>query len=101
MRILHTMLRVGDLEKSVAFYTEVLGMTLLRRKDYPEGRFTNVFVGYGNEADHAVLFIGIAGQYVFEQHSFTLALDFQLNDARREVRTESQIDVEFSYTFTF
>jgi lactoylglutathione lyase len=55
MRILHTMLRVGDLEKSVAFYTEVLGMTLLRRKDYPEGRFTNVFVGYGNEADHAVL----------------------------------------------
>jgi len=55
MRILHTMFRVGDLEKSVAFYTEVLGMTLLRRKDYPEGRFTNVFVGYGNEADHAVL----------------------------------------------
>ena len=55
MRILHTMLRVGDLEKSVVFYTEVLGMTLLRRKDYPEGRFTNVFVGYGNEADHAVL----------------------------------------------
>ena len=55
MRILHTMLRVGDLEKSVAFYTEGLGMTLLRRKDYPEGRFTNVFVGYGNEADHAVL----------------------------------------------
>ena len=55
MRILHTMLRVGDLEKCMAFYTEVLGMTLLRRKDYPEGRFTNVFVGYGNEADHAVL----------------------------------------------
>lgn len=55
MRILHTMLRVGDLEKSIAFYTEVLGMTLLRRKDYPEGRFTLAFVGYGNEAEHAVL----------------------------------------------
>ncbi|ONM44425.1 lactoylglutathione lyase [Halopseudomonas pachastrellae] len=55
MQILHTMLRVGDLEKSIAFYTEVLGMTLLRRKDYPDGRFTNAFVGYGNEAEHAVL----------------------------------------------
>ena len=55
MRILHTMLRVGDLEKSIAFYTEVLGMTLLRRRDYPDGRFTNAFVGYGNEAEHAVL----------------------------------------------
>ena len=54
-----------------------------------------------DEADAAVLFFGLAGQYVFEQHSFTLALDFQLNDARREVRTESQIDLEFSYTFTF
>ncbi|WP_341708639.1 lactoylglutathione lyase [Halopseudomonas sp.] len=55
MRILHTMLRVGDLDKSIAFYTEVLGMTLLRRNDYPEGRFTNVFVGYGNEAEHTAL----------------------------------------------
>jgi lactoylglutathione lyase len=49
MRILHTMLRVGDLEKSLAFYTEVLGMKLLRRKDYPDGRFTLAFVGYGDE----------------------------------------------------
>lgn len=55
MRILHTMLRVGDLDASIAFYTEVLGMTLLRRKDYPEGRFTLAFVGYGNEVDQAVL----------------------------------------------
>lgn len=55
MRILHTMLRVGDLEKSLAFYTEVLGMQLLRRKDYPEGRFTLAFVGYGSEADNAVI----------------------------------------------
>jgi lactoylglutathione lyase len=55
MRLLHTMLRVGDLERSLAFYTEVLGMRLLRRKDYPEGRFTLAFVGYGPESDHTVL----------------------------------------------
>jgi lactoylglutathione lyase len=55
MRILHTMLRVGDLDRSIAFYTDVLGMQLLRRKDYPEGRFTLAFVGYGDEADHTVL----------------------------------------------
>ncbi|MDY6941479.1 MAG: lactoylglutathione lyase [Pseudomonadota bacterium] len=55
MRILHTMLRVTDLERSLAFYTEVLGMRLLRRKDYPAGRFTLAFVGYGDEAEQAVL----------------------------------------------
>ncbi|MFA6920961.1 MAG: lactoylglutathione lyase [Gallionella sp.] len=55
MRILHTMLRVVDLEKSIAFYTGVLGMTMLRRTDYPEGKFTLVFLGYGNEADGAVI----------------------------------------------
>jgi lactoylglutathione lyase len=55
MRLLHTMLRVGNLEKSLAFYCEVLGMKLLRRKDYPEGKFTLAFVGYGGEADHSVL----------------------------------------------
>ncbi len=55
MRLLHTMIRVGNLDRSIAFYTDVLGMTLLRRKDYPEGRFTNVFVGYGDEREHAVL----------------------------------------------
>ena len=55
MRLLHTMLRVGDLEKSLAFYTNVLNMRLLRRKDYPEGRFTLAFVGYGDEADSTVL----------------------------------------------
>ena len=55
MRILHTMLRVGDLEKSITFYTDVLGMKLLRRKDYPDGKFTLAFVGYQNEADGAVL----------------------------------------------
>lgn len=55
MRILHTMLRVGDLDRSIAFYTEILGMQLLRRSDYPEGRFTLAFVGYGKEEDGAVL----------------------------------------------
>ena len=55
MRMLHTMLRVGDLERSVAFYTDVLGMQLLRRKDYVSGRFTLAFLGYGDEKDHTVL----------------------------------------------
>lgn len=55
MRILHTMVRVGDLERAIAFYTEVLGMKLLRRQDYPDGRFTLAFVGYGPESEGAVL----------------------------------------------
>ncbi|HID8641027.1 TPA: lactoylglutathione lyase [Neisseria meningitidis] len=55
MRLLHTMLRVGNLEKSLDFYQSVLGMKLLRRKDYPEGRFTLAFVGYGDETDSTVL----------------------------------------------
>ncbi|PZD75410.1 Lactoylglutathione lyase [Acaryochloris thomasi RCC1774] len=55
MRILHTMLRVSDLDKSLAFYCDVLGMDLLRRKDYPGGEFTLAFVGYGKESEEAVL----------------------------------------------
>jgi lactoylglutathione lyase len=55
MRLLHTMIRVGDLDKSIAFYTEVLGMRLLRRKDYPEGKFTLAFVGYADESEQAVI----------------------------------------------
>jgi lactoylglutathione lyase len=55
MRILHTMLRVGDLKRSLDFYTNVLGMKLLRKHDYPEGKFTLAFVGYGPESEGAVL----------------------------------------------
>lgn len=55
MRMLHTMLRVTDLEKSLAFYCDVLGMRLLRRRDFESGRFTLAFVGYGDESDSTVL----------------------------------------------
>jgi lactoylglutathione lyase len=55
MRLLHTMIRVGDLDRSIEFYTQVLGMRLLRRSDYPSGRFTNAFVGYEDESKAAVL----------------------------------------------
>ena len=55
MRILHTMLRVGNLDRALAFYTQVLGMRLLRKADYPDGRFTLAFVGYGEESETAVL----------------------------------------------
>lgn len=55
MKLLHTMLRVGDLDRSIAFYTEFLGMQLLRRRDFPDGRFTLAFLGYGPEADNTVL----------------------------------------------
>ncbi len=55
MRILHTMIRTGDLERSLDFYTRVLGMKLLRRKDYPEGKFTLAFVGYGDESEQAAI----------------------------------------------
>jgi len=55
MRILHTMLRVGDLDASKRFYCEALGMKVLRERQYPDGKFTLAFVGYGDEADHAVI----------------------------------------------
>jgi len=55
VRMLHTMLRVGNLDRSIDFYTQVLGMKLLRKNDYPDGKFTLAFVGYGEERDHTVL----------------------------------------------
>jgi len=54
-RLMHTMVRVRDLDRSLDFYTRLLGMTLLRRMDFPEGRFTLAFVGYGPEDSHAVM----------------------------------------------
>jgi lactoylglutathione lyase len=71
VRMLHTMLRVRDLDASIRFYTELLGMKLLRRKDYPGGRFTLAFVGYGDESDHTVLEL---------THNWDVA-DYQLGDA--------------------
>ena len=55
MRILHTMLRTGNLDQSIDFYTQVLGMRLLRKKDYPDGEFTLAFLGYGDESEHTVV----------------------------------------------
>lgn len=55
MRILHTMIRTGDLDRSIDFYTKVLGMRLLRRHEYPDGKFTLAFLGYGDESEHAVI----------------------------------------------
>lgn len=55
MRLLHTMLRVVDLDASIAFYTDIMGMQLIRRKDYPDGRFTLAFLGYGEESDTTLI----------------------------------------------
>ena len=67
MRLLHTMLRVKDLDASLRFYTGQLGMKLLRKQDYPAGRFTLAFVGYGDEADHSVLEL----TYNWGRHDYT------------------------------
>lgn len=72
MRVLHTMLRVGNLDKSLAFYTDVLGMRLLRRNDYPEGRFTLAFVGFQDEADGAVLEL----TYNWDQENYDIGTGF-------------------------
>lgn len=55
MRLLHTMIRVGDIDRSIRFYTETLGMRLLRKEEYPDGKFTLAFVGFGDENDHTVI----------------------------------------------
>lgn len=68
MRVLHTMLRVGDLDRSLAFYCDVLGMQLIRKKDYPGGEFTLAFVGYGPESEGAVIEL----TYNWGQREYTL-----------------------------
>ncbi len=68
MQLLHTMLRVGDLDTSLNFYCDVLGMKLLRKKDYPGGKFTLAFVGYGEERDHTVLEL----TYNWDQQDYNL-----------------------------
>ena len=84
MRLLHTMIRVGDLDRSIKFYTEILGMRLLRKKDYPEGKFTLAFVGYGPESDQAVIEL----TYNWDKSQYELGTGFghiaiQTNDAAR------------------
>lgn len=72
MKILHTMIRVTDLENSLKFYIDVLGMKLLRKKDYPEGKFTLAFVGFGEEKNHAVIEL----TYNWETHHYDLGNAF-------------------------
>lgn len=72
MRILHTMIRVRDLEKSLHFYTQILGMKVLRQKDYPEGKFTLAFVGYADESEQAVIEL----TYNWGEHQYDLGSGF-------------------------
>jgi lactoylglutathione lyase len=72
MRILHTMLRVGDLQRSIDFYTKALGMTVLRQRDYPDGKFTLAFLGYGPEDTHTVLEL----TYNYDQSSYDLGTGY-------------------------
>lgn len=72
MKILHTMIRVNDLDESIRFYCDLLGMKLLRRKDYPDGRFTLAFVGYGSEGEEAVVEL----TYNWDTHKYDLGNAF-------------------------
>src|SRR5688500_8541108 len=84
MRILHTMLRVGNLQRSIGFYTEVLGMRVLRKTDYPDGKFTLAFVGYEDESDAAV--IELTYYYGVEKYTLRSAfghITIQVDDAYR------------------
>ncbi|MGH7771362.1 MAG: lactoylglutathione lyase [Candidatus Binatia bacterium] len=72
MRLLHTMIRVNDLDESIKFYCDVLGMKLLRKKDYPSGRFTLAFVGYGSESEQAVIEL----TYNWDTHQYDLGNGF-------------------------
>ncbi len=83
MKILHTMIRTGNLDRSIEFYTNVLGMKLLRRENYPEGKFTLAFVGYGDEASSAVIEL----TYNWGVESYSLGdgyghIAIEVNDAR-------------------
>ena len=84
MRILHTMLRVGDLDKSIDFYVNRLGMSLLRKKEYPHGKFTLAFVGYGSEKENAVIELtyncGKKSTIAFTMHD-SIILDMSQEDA--------------------
>ena len=77
MRMLHTMLRVGNLERSIQFYTEVLGMQVLRQQDYPDGKFTLAFVGYGPETSHTVLEL----TYNYGVESYDMGKALEVDDA--------------------
>jgi lactoylglutathione lyase len=86
MRILHTMIRTGDLDRSIEFYTQVLGMKLIRKKDYPDGKFTLAFVGFGAESDEAVIEL----TYNYGVGSYDLGAGFghiaiEVDDAKRAV----------------
>ncbi len=72
MRFLHTMIRVNNLDDSIGFYCDVLGMTLLRKKEYPSGRFTLAFVGYGDESEHTVVEL----TYNWDTHQYDLGTAF-------------------------
>jgi lactoylglutathione lyase len=72
MRLLHTMIRVNDLEESIKFYCDLLGMKLLRKKDFPSGRFTNAFVGFGSESEESVVEL----TYNWDTHQYDLGNAF-------------------------
>ncbi len=72
MKILHTMIRVNDLDESIRFYCELLGMRLLRKKEYPSGRFTLAFVGYGDESANAVVEL----TYNWDTHQYDVGNGF-------------------------
>ena len=72
MRLLHTMIRVNDLEESIKFYCDLLGMKLLRKKDFPSGRFTNAFVGFGSESEESVVEL----TYNWDIHQYDLGNGF-------------------------
>jgi lactoylglutathione lyase len=72
MQLLHTMIRVNDLDESIRFYRDALGMTLLRQHDFPGGRFTLAFVGYGDEATHSVIEL----TYNWDTHQYDVGTGF-------------------------